>query len=186
MIAINEAIDQGVPEGTVAAMQNPNAMLVQLVPGAARQYHDTLYQAKGQKVANSRKRVRGGRGKNGVPRFQISATGQRLKRKKNWAFKKKKKPRSTKKGRTLAGRWNEITASSLRIAQRCECTSYNFKSREGNTCYFLFQQQMENADAERDIYDELLTQAEIQGNVNNVNGESARGLSVATVPAAQP
>lgn len=30
---------------------------------------------------------------------------------------------------------------------------------------------MENADAERDIYDELLTQAEIQGNVNKVNGE---------------
>uniref|UniRef100_A0AAQ4QAR5 IQ motif containing GTPase activating protein 1 n=1 Tax=Gasterosteus aculeatus aculeatus TaxID=481459 RepID=A0AAQ4QAR5_GASAC len=89
VIAINEAIDQGVPEGTVAAMQNPNAMLVQLVPGAARQYHDTLYQAKGQKVANSRKR------------------------------------------------------------------------------------QMENADAERDIYDELLTQAEIQGNVNNVNVSNA-------------
>lgn len=33
-------------------------------------------------------------------------------------------------------------------------------------------QQMENADAERDVYDELLTQAEIQGNVNQVNGES--------------
>lgn len=31
---------------------------------------------------------------------------------------------------------------------------------------------MENADAERDVYDELLTQAEIQGNVNQVNGES--------------
>lgn len=31
---------------------------------------------------------------------------------------------------------------------------------------------MENADAERDIYDELLTQAEIQGNVNKVNGKS--------------
>lgn len=31
---------------------------------------------------------------------------------------------------------------------------------------------MENADAERDVYDELLTQAEIQGNVNRVNGES--------------
>lgn len=29
---------------------------------------------------------------------------------------------------------------------------------------------MENADAERDVYDELLTQAEIQGNVNKVNG----------------
>uniref|UniRef100_A0A8C2Z9B8 IQ motif containing GTPase activating protein 1 n=1 Tax=Cyclopterus lumpus TaxID=8103 RepID=A0A8C2Z9B8_CYCLU len=85
VIAINEAIDQGVPEGTVAAMQNPNAMLVHLDPVSAPQYHDTLYQAKGQKVANSRKR---------------------------------------------------------------------------------------NADAERDIYDELLTQAEIQGNVNQVNGES--------------
>lgn len=36
----------------------------------------------------------------------------------------------------------------------------------------LLQQQMENADAERDVYDELLTQAEIQGNVNKVNGKS--------------
>uniref|UniRef100_A0A8C2Z9I7 IQ motif containing GTPase activating protein 1 n=1 Tax=Cyclopterus lumpus TaxID=8103 RepID=A0A8C2Z9I7_CYCLU len=86
VIAINEAIDQGVPEGTVAAMQNPNAMLVHLDPVSAPQYHDTLYQAKGQKVANSRKR---------------------------------------------------------------------------------------NADAERDIYDELLTQAEIQGNVNQVNVSNA-------------
>lgn len=34
---------------------------------------------------------------------------------------------------------------------------------------------MENADAERDVYDELLTQAEIQGNVNQVNGESRVG-----------
>lgn len=31
---------------------------------------------------------------------------------------------------------------------------------------------MENVDAERDVYDELLTQAEIQGNVNKVNGEA--------------
>lgn len=41
--------------------------------------------------------------------------------------------------------------------------------------YFVvgpLQQQMENADAERDVYDELLTQAEIQGNVNKVNGKS--------------
>uniref|UniRef100_A0A7N5ZYY0 IQ motif containing GTPase activating protein 1 n=1 Tax=Anabas testudineus TaxID=64144 RepID=A0A7N5ZYY0_ANATE len=86
VIAINEAIDQGVPEGTLAAMQNPNAMLVNLGPNSAQQYHDTLYQAKGEKVANSRKR---------------------------------------------------------------------------------------NADAERDVYDELLTQAEIQGNVNKVNGDAA-------------
>uniref|UniRef100_A0A668A914 IQ motif containing GTPase activating protein 1 n=1 Tax=Myripristis murdjan TaxID=586833 RepID=A0A668A914_9TELE len=82
VIAINEAIDQGVPEGTIAAMQNPNAMLVNLDPSSAQHYHDTLYHAKGEKVASSRKR---------------------------------------------------------------------------------------NADAERDVYDELLTQAEIQGNVNKVN-----------------
>uniref|UniRef100_A0A672HSN4 IQ motif containing GTPase activating protein 1 n=1 Tax=Salarias fasciatus TaxID=181472 RepID=A0A672HSN4_SALFA len=81
-------LECGVPEGTLAAMQNPNAMLVQLDPSSASQYHDTLYRAKGEKVANSRKR------------------------------------------------------------------------------------QMENADAERDIYDELLTQAEIQGNVNQVNGNT--------------
>lgn len=58
VIAINEAIDQGVPEGTLAAMQNPNAMLVNLDGSSARDYHDTLYRAKGEKVANSRKRVR--------------------------------------------------------------------------------------------------------------------------------
>uniref|UniRef100_A0A665WPV4 IQ motif containing GTPase activating protein 1 n=1 Tax=Echeneis naucrates TaxID=173247 RepID=A0A665WPV4_ECHNA len=84
VIAINEAIDQGVPEGTLAAMQNPNAMLVQLDANSARQYHDILYNAKGEKVANSQN--------------------------------------------------NQIS--------------------------------------ERDIYDELLTQAEIQGNINKVNGES--------------
>ncbi|XP_020497068.1 ras GTPase-activating-like protein IQGAP1 isoform X3 [Labrus bergylta] len=84
VIAINEAIDHGVPEGTLAAMQNPNAMLIQLDPSYANHYHETLYHAKGEKVARSRKR-------------------------------------------------------------------------------------MENADAERDVYDELLTQAEIQGNVNTVN-----------------
>uniref|UniRef100_A0A4W6C9B7 IQ motif containing GTPase activating protein 1 n=1 Tax=Lates calcarifer TaxID=8187 RepID=A0A4W6C9B7_LATCA len=86
VIAINDAIDHGIPEGTLAAMQNPNAMLVNLDPNSARQYHDTLYQAKGEKVANSRKR---------------------------------------------------------------------------------------NTEAERDVYDELLTQAEIQGNVNKVNAEEA-------------
>ncbi|KAK0155489.1 Ras GTPase-activating-like protein IQGAP1 [Merluccius polli] len=89
VIAINEAIDQGVPEATVAAMQNPNAMLVNLDPSTAQHYHHMLYQAKGQKVANSRKRL------------------------------------------------------------------------------------VENADAERDVYEELLTQAEIQGNVNKVNLSNA-------------
>lgn len=85
VIAINDAIDHGVPEGTLAAMRNPNAMLLQLDESAAQHYQDTLCQAKSEKVANSRKRIG------------------------------------------------------------------------------------ENAEAERDVYDELLTHAEIQGNVNKVN-----------------
>uniref|UniRef100_A0A671M9P1 Ras GTPase-activating-like protein IQGAP1 n=1 Tax=Sinocyclocheilus anshuiensis TaxID=1608454 RepID=A0A671M9P1_9TELE len=85
VIAINDAIDHGVPEGTLAAMRNPNAMLLQLNETAAQQYQDTLFQAKTEKVANSRKRIG------------------------------------------------------------------------------------ENAEAERDVYDELLTHAEIQGNINKVN-----------------
>lgn len=36
---------------------------------------------------------------------------------------------------------------------------------------------MENSDAERDVYDELLTQAEIQGNVNTVNGKPRGDVS---------
>ncbi|XP_076143220.1 ras GTPase-activating-like protein IQGAP1 [Alosa pseudoharengus] len=85
VIAINDAIDHGVPEGTLGAMRNPNAMLVHLDESAVQHYHDTLSQAKAQKVENARKRIG------------------------------------------------------------------------------------ENADAERDVYEELLTQAEIQGNVNKVN-----------------
>uniref|UniRef100_A0A673JJ39 Ras GTPase-activating-like protein IQGAP1 n=1 Tax=Sinocyclocheilus rhinocerous TaxID=307959 RepID=A0A673JJ39_9TELE len=77
------------PGGTLAAMRNPNAMLLQLDESAAQQYQDTLFQAKTEKVASSRKRIG------------------------------------------------------------------------------------ENAEAERDVYDELLTHAEIQGNINKVNCTSA-------------
>ncbi|KAB5525981.1 hypothetical protein PHYPO_G00146450 [Pangasianodon hypophthalmus] len=85
VIAINDAIDHGDPAGTMAAMRNPNAMLLNLDESAAQHYQDTLFQAKAEKVANSRKRIG------------------------------------------------------------------------------------ENVDAERDVYEELLTQAEIQGNINKVN-----------------
>uniref|UniRef100_A0A9J7Y275 IQ motif containing GTPase activating protein 1 n=1 Tax=Cyprinus carpio carpio TaxID=630221 RepID=A0A9J7Y275_CYPCA len=77
--------ESALPEGTLAAMRNPNAMLLQLDASAAQQYQDTLFQAKTEKVASSRKRIG------------------------------------------------------------------------------------ENAEAERDVYDELLTHAEIQGNINKVN-----------------
>ncbi|KAG9352305.1 hypothetical protein JZ751_020718 [Albula glossodonta] len=87
VIAINDAIDHGVPEGTLAAMHNPNAMLVNIDESTAQQYQDTLAQAKAEKVANSRKRIG------------------------------------------------------------------------------------ENSEAERDVYEELLTQAEIQGNVNKAQNK---------------
>ncbi|KAG7468156.1 hypothetical protein MATL_G00139690 [Megalops atlanticus] len=89
VIAINDAIDHGVAEGTLAAMRNPNAMLVNIDDGSAQHYQDTLFQAKSEKVANARKRIG------------------------------------------------------------------------------------ENSEAERDVYEELLTQAEIQGNVNKVNMANA-------------
>ncbi|KAI3377297.1 hypothetical protein L3Q82_008506 [Scortum barcoo] len=102
VIAINEAIDQGVPEGTVAAMQNPNAMLVNLDPSCAR--------------------------------HTISTT--------------------TPCTRPRERRWPTHANGYAR-----------FNPHYGG--------QMENADAERDVYDELLTQAEIQGNVNKVNVSNA-------------
>ncbi|KAM4748418.1 ras GTPase-activating-like protein IQGAP1 [Rhinophrynus dorsalis] len=86
VIAINEAIDRGVPADTYTALKNPNAMLVNLNEPQATVYQNTLYQAKQHKTENSRKRM---------------------------------------------------TA--------------------------------DNAGAERDVYEELLTQAEIQGNINKVN-----------------
>lgn len=58
VIAINDAIDHGDPAGTLAAMRNPNAMLLNLDESSAQHYQDTLFQAKAEKVANSRKRVR--------------------------------------------------------------------------------------------------------------------------------
>lgn len=39
--------------------------------------------------------------------------------------------------------------------------------------FLAFQITGENSQEERDVYEELLTQAEIQGNVNKVNCESA-------------
>ncbi|KAL7980216.1 hypothetical protein Chor_001484 [Crotalus horridus] len=90
VIAINEAVDRQIPAETFSAMQNPNAVLVNLDETLALVYQGTLFQAKQEKAENTRKRV--------AP---------------------------------------------------------------------------EDAGRERDVYEELLTQAEIQGNVNQVNTRSA-------------
>ncbi|XP_005989793.1 ras GTPase-activating-like protein IQGAP1 [Latimeria chalumnae] len=89
VIAINDAIDHQVPKETLAALQNPNAMLVNLNESLSLAYQDALYQAKQDKTTNTRNRA------------------------------------------------------------------------------------AENSEVERDVYEELLTQAEIQGNVNKVNLQAA-------------
>ncbi|KAI4875487.1 hypothetical protein NFI96_030041 [Prochilodus magdalenae] len=49
VIAINEAVDKGQAEGTMAALQNPNAMLRNIQEKLANDYQDTLSQAKRKK-----------------------------------------------------------------------------------------------------------------------------------------
>lgn len=57
VIAINEAIDRGVPTETFTALKNPNAMLVNLNEPLSTVYQNTLSQAKQHKTENARKRV---------------------------------------------------------------------------------------------------------------------------------
>lgn len=43
------------------------------------------------------------------------------------------------------------------------------KTKEIDSFLFYLQISSENSERERDVYEELLTQAEIQGNINKVN-----------------
>ncbi|KAM4664022.1 ras GTPase-activating-like protein IQGAP3 [Discoglossus pictus] len=54
VIAINEAVERGVVEDTMAVLRNPNAMLVNLKENLAAVYQELLYQAKSTKVSNAR------------------------------------------------------------------------------------------------------------------------------------
>ncbi|XP_029437065.1 LOW QUALITY PROTEIN: ras GTPase-activating-like protein IQGAP3 [Rhinatrema bivittatum] len=56
VIAINEAVERGVVEETMMALQNPNAMLSNLRGTLAAVYQEILCQAKMQKAANARNR----------------------------------------------------------------------------------------------------------------------------------
>jgi len=58
VIAINEAIDHRIPADTFTALKNPNAMLVNLEECLASTYQDILYQAKQDKMANAKNRVK--------------------------------------------------------------------------------------------------------------------------------
>ncbi|XP_038639978.1 ras GTPase-activating-like protein IQGAP1 [Scyliorhinus canicula] len=54
VIAINDAVEKGVPAETLTAMKNPNAMLVNLDSAQSQQYQNTLSAAKQEKMTNAR------------------------------------------------------------------------------------------------------------------------------------
>uniref|UniRef100_A0A8C3K1K6 Calponin-homology (CH) domain-containing protein n=1 Tax=Calidris pygmaea TaxID=425635 RepID=A0A8C3K1K6_9CHAR len=58
VLAINEAVDRGVVAQTMAALRNPNAMLLDLREALAGAYQEVLQRAKLEKGSNARNRVR--------------------------------------------------------------------------------------------------------------------------------
>ncbi|XP_010003845.1 PREDICTED: ras GTPase-activating-like protein IQGAP2 isoform X2 [Chaetura pelagica] len=54
VIAINEAIDKGIAEKTVATLRNPNAMLLNVDEDLAQDYQNELLEAKRRKESNAR------------------------------------------------------------------------------------------------------------------------------------
>lgn len=58
ILAINDAVERGVVEDTLAALQNPNALLENLREPLAVVYQELLAIAKMEKAANARNHVR--------------------------------------------------------------------------------------------------------------------------------
>uniref|UniRef100_A0A8B9ERM3 IQ motif containing GTPase activating protein 3 n=1 Tax=Anser cygnoides TaxID=8845 RepID=A0A8B9ERM3_ANSCY len=56
VLAINEAVEQGVAAQTMEALLNPSAMLLDLRPGLAGAYQEVLHRAKREKGSNARNR----------------------------------------------------------------------------------------------------------------------------------
>ncbi|XP_051497999.1 ras GTPase-activating-like protein IQGAP2 isoform X2 [Apus apus] len=54
VIAINEAIDKGIAEKTIATLRNPNAMLLNVDEDLAQDYQNELLEAKRRKESNAR------------------------------------------------------------------------------------------------------------------------------------
>nr|XP_009940131.1 PREDICTED: ras GTPase-activating-like protein IQGAP2 isoform X2 [Opisthocomus hoazin] len=57
VIAINEAIEKGIAEQTIATLRNPNAMLVNVDEELAQDYQNELFEAKRRKESNARLKV---------------------------------------------------------------------------------------------------------------------------------
>ncbi|KAM6227241.1 ras GTPase-activating-like protein IQGAP2 isoform 5-T5 [Spheniscus humboldti] len=59
VIAINEAIEKGIAEQTIATLRNANAMLLNVDEGLAQDYQNELFEAKRRKESNARLKVNG-------------------------------------------------------------------------------------------------------------------------------
>ncbi|XP_076217727.1 ras GTPase-activating-like protein IQGAP2 isoform X5 [Aptenodytes patagonicus] len=59
VIAINEAIEKGIAEQTIATLRNPNAMLLNVDEELAQDYQNELFEAKRRKESNARLKVNG-------------------------------------------------------------------------------------------------------------------------------
>lgn len=57
VIAINEAVEKGVAEQTIATLRNPNAMLLNVDEELAQDYQNELFDAKRKKESNARLKV---------------------------------------------------------------------------------------------------------------------------------
>ncbi|XP_009278567.1 PREDICTED: ras GTPase-activating-like protein IQGAP2 isoform X1 [Aptenodytes forsteri] len=57
VIAINEAIEKGIAEQTIATLRNPNAMLLNVDEELAQDYQNELFEAKRRKESNARLKV---------------------------------------------------------------------------------------------------------------------------------
>ncbi|KAM6302574.1 ras GTPase-activating-like protein IQGAP2 isoform 1-T1 [Podargus strigoides] len=59
VIAINEAVEKGIAEQTIATLRNPNAMLLNVDEELAQDYQNELFEAKRRKESNARLKVNG-------------------------------------------------------------------------------------------------------------------------------
>lgn len=57
VIAINEAIEKGIAEQTIATLRNPNAMLLNVDEELAQDYQNELFEAKRRKQSSARLKV---------------------------------------------------------------------------------------------------------------------------------
>lgn len=57
VIAINEAIEKGIAEQTIATLRNPNAMLLNVDEELAQDYQNELFDAKRRKQSSAKLKV---------------------------------------------------------------------------------------------------------------------------------